>query len=59
MDLLAGKSITAAPDLAAYCRDTILPDMTALRIPADEMEMIASKEAWPYPSYGELLFGVR
>ena len=58
-DLLAGKSITAAPELAAYYRDTILPDMTALRIPADEMEMIASKEAWPYPSYGELLFGVR
>ena len=33
--------------------------MSALRASADEMETMASSEKWPYPSYGDLLFGVR
>ena len=33
--------------------------MRDLRISVDEMETLASSEIWPYPSYGELLFGVR
>ena len=43
---------------ADFIRDEILPAMDALRAPADEAEGIVSKEFWPYPSYGELLFGV-
>ena len=58
-DLLDGKSVRGSAELGAYYRDVIIPDMTALRIPADEMEMIADSAAWPYPSYGELLFSVR
>ncbi|MCI8388633.1 MAG: glutamine synthetase type III [Clostridiales bacterium] len=58
-DLLATKSITDNVALAECYKSTILPDMTALRISADAMETIASSEKWPYPSYGELLFGVR
>ena len=45
--------------LARYCVETVLPDMAALRCVADEMESIAPTDRWPYPSYGELLFGVR
>ena len=58
-DLIGAKDITSAPEYAMYCKDTILPDMAALRISVDSAEAIASKEDWPYPSYGELLFGVR
>lgn len=58
-DLLSAKEIDYAEALADYCKDTILPDMVALRTAADDMETIASAKKWPYPSYGELLFGVR
>ena len=58
-DLLASKSIADNAALADCYKSTIIPDMNALRISADEMETIASSEKWPYPSYGELLFGVR
>ena len=43
---------------ADFIRDEILPAMDALRAPADQAEGIVSKAWWPYPSYGELLFGV-
>ena len=58
-DLLASKSIDDMVALAEFYKTTILDDMRALRIAADEMETIASAEKWPYPSYGEMLFGVR
>ncbi len=58
-DLLFSKSITDAEKLADFYKTTIIDDMRALRISSDEMETIASAEKWPYPSYGELLFGVR
>ncbi len=53
------KSIEDAAALADYYKTTILDDMRTLRISADEMETVASAESWPYPSYGDLLFGVR
>ena len=40
-------------------RDTILGKMAALRAVADEAETITATEYWPFPTYGELLFGVR
>ena len=40
-------------------RDTVLPAMNELRIPCDEAETLTSKEYWPFPSYGDLLFGVK
>ena len=58
-DLLATKSVTDMAELADAYKSTILDDMRALRISIDEMETISSAEAWPYPSYGDLLFGVR
>ncbi len=58
-DLLESKSIEEAAALADYYKTTILDDMRTLRISADEMETVASAESWPYPSYGDLLFGVR
>ena len=58
-DLLASKSICDKAELANYYKSTIIDDMRDLRISVDEMETLASGEKWPYPSYGELLFGVR
>ena len=40
-------------------RDKILPKMAELRKPVDEAETITAKDYWPYPSYGDLLFGVK
>ena len=58
-DLISAKSITDGAELAEFYKSTIIDDMKAIRIPADEMETIASSEKRPYPSYGELLFGIR
>ena len=40
-------------------RDTLLPKMNALRLPCDEAETLTAREYWPYPTYGDLLFGVK
>lgn len=58
-DLLDSKSVDGLEELAEFYKTTVLDDMRMLRVSVDEMEMIASAEKWPYPSYGELLFGVR
>lgn len=58
-DLNASKTIVDSVALADFFKSRIREDMTALRIPVDEMETLASAEAWPYPSYGDLLFSVR
>ncbi len=39
-------------------RDTILVKMEELRLPCDEAETLTSKEYWPFPTYGDLLFSV-
>lgn len=36
----------------------VVPAMTALRTPADRLEMIVDKDLWPFPSYGDLIFEV-
>jgi glutamine synthetase len=43
---------------AAYFRETVLAVMQELRAIGDSMETETSSEYWPYPSYGEMLFGV-
>ncbi len=44
---------------AAYCRDTLIPDMKAARAYADEIESLTDRSLWPYPTYGDILFAVR
>ena len=58
-DLIKIKSTEDITEMGDYYKNTILSDMTAIRISSDMMETVASSEKWPYPSYGELLFGVR
>ena len=40
-------------------RDTVLGKMSALRAAVDEAETLTDETYWPFPSYCDLLFGVR
>ncbi len=51
-----------AEDVAAesyMIRDAVLGKMGELRAACDEAEMITAKKYWPFPTYGDLLFGVK
>ena len=43
---------------ANFYHSNVFPAMEALRAPVDKLEMIVDKEAWPMPSYGDLIFEV-
>lgn len=43
---------------ATYFKDVVFSAMAELRAPIDALELIIDKEAWPVPTYGELLFEV-
>jgi len=43
---------------AAFYRDNVFPAMSALRAPADELEMMVDQTIWPFPTYGDLLYNV-
>lgn len=43
---------------ARFYHFDVVPAMEALRAPVDKLEMIVDKEAWPMPSYGDLIFEV-
>ena len=45
-------------ELAMYYRNTVFELMNELRTIGDAMEQKTSAKYWPYPSYGEILFGV-
>ena len=60
---LEGEVIKAKEESDVVCesakiRDRVLPAMSRLRLLADEAETVCSKECWPFPTYGDLLFGV-
>lgn len=54
--------LSSAEDVIAESyaiRDNVLEKMSELRIPCDEAEGATAKKYWPFPVYGDLLFGVR
>ncbi len=53
------RTLADTTEQAAFYRDEILPQMEHMRSVADEMEVLVGKEAWPFPTYGDLLFSVR
>ena len=59
---MAGSDRTAEKEegevQATYYHSEVVPAMEALRVPVDKLEMIVDKEAWPMPSYGDLIFEV-
>ena len=53
------KTVDDVTETANADRDEILPKMGVLRAVADEAETLTAEKYWPFPTYGELLFGVR
>ena len=52
-------AVPSAPEKAMrYCHDVLIPDMTAARETADQLETLTDAKAWPFPVYSELLFSV-
>ena len=58
-DLSETKKIASDEERADYYKSTIISDMDGLRESVDAAETITPTKYWPYPGYGELLFGVR
>ena len=56
MDL---KDISDITEESRAIRDTVLGKMAELRVVADEAETQTAEKYWPFPTYGELLYGVR
>ncbi|MBR5539106.1 MAG: glutamine synthetase III [Clostridia bacterium] len=46
-------------ETADYCGEVIVPKMREAREYADKLETITSAECWPFPTYSDILFGVR
>ena len=53
------KGIEDIGEQANAIRDTVLIKMNELRLACDEAEVITAKKYWPFPTYGDLLFGVK
>ena len=53
------KTISDITKQAMFIRDELLPKMSQLRAAADEAEIMTAETYWPFPSYGDLLFGVK
>ena len=58
-ELTKVKSIGGIIKESCEIRDKLLPLMTDLRKVADEAETMTAAKYWPFPTYGELLFGVK
>ncbi len=62
------NALSAAEKTAAACKEPekmaseylnrVIPLMAKLREKVDAMETITATEYWPFPSYGEMLFGI-
>ena len=57
--LIHVNSAEGVEEESYYIRDEILPKMTELRLAVDEAETLTAEKYWPFPTYGDLLFGVR
>ena len=61
VDTLEASAEAAGEDMtkeAFRIRDEVIPAMDALRALCDEAETLTAASYWPFPTYGELLFGV-
>lgn len=56
--LSAATAIHTSKEAAAFYHDSVLAAMVELRTAADKAEALLGEKYLPYPTYGELLFGV-
>ena len=57
--LIRLKAVPDITDAAYVIRDVVLQKMAELRVVCDEAESITADKYWPFPTYEDLLFGVR
>ena len=57
LDTLA--TVCDSAEQSMFYKERILPAMAELRRAGDALESVTAAEYWPFPTYGELLFGVR
>ena len=57
LDALA--AVCDSAEQSMFYKERILPAMAELRRAGDALESVTAAEYWPFPTYGELLFGVR
>ena len=53
------KTIDDITEASFMIRDVLLQKMAELRVVCDEAETITAEKYWPFPTYGDLLFGVK
>ncbi len=53
------KTIDDITEASCMIRDVLLQKMAELRVVCDEAETITAEKYWPFPTYGDLLFGVK
>ncbi len=58
-ELLKKDEISDIQALADYMKDTVIPRMEEIRESADAIELLTDRDYWPYPSYADLLFGIK
>ena len=60
LEEVAGKAeaMEEGAEQGHYYHDVVFTAMDELRKPADKLEMLVAKSAWPFPSYGDLIFEV-
>ncbi|MBQ5929879.1 MAG: glutamine synthetase III [Clostridia bacterium] len=58
-EIMKLKFISDVKQESYAIRDSILLKMGELRAVADEAETLTADKYWPFPTYGELLFGVK
>ena len=56
--LESSKKITDITKRSVYYKDKVLKKMNTLRSASDSLEDLVSADYWPFPTYGDLLFGV-
>ncbi|NBK96980.1 MAG: glutamine synthetase type III [Erysipelotrichia bacterium] len=56
--IIKAKDVEGLTAMAKNYQSAVLPKMNELRAVADEIEQNCSKEYWPLPSYGDLLYSV-
>ena len=45
-------------DAAFYYKDNVIPKMDTLRKCVDAMEVLTARDAWPMPTYGDIIFKI-
>lgn len=53
------QTIGDVTDAACFIRDDILEKMAELRSYCDKAETLTAKKYWPFPTYSDLMFGVK